>query len=132
MAKAKEKKKKKVEDTEVEPGTAVATARFVRISARKMRLVADLVRGKKLDEARSILAFSPRAAAKVVDKTIASAAANAENNHDLSSDELFVRSILVNEGPTFKRYRPRAMGRANRIRKRTSHLTVELAERKEG
>ena len=138
MAEEKKKKTKKKADEAreapeaVEAGSALATAKYVRISARKMRLVADLVRGKRLAEARSILAFSPRAAAKVVDKTIASAAANAENNHDLSSDELFVRSIFVNEGPTFKRFKPRAMGRANRIRKRTSHLTVELAERKEG
>lgn len=131
--KKKQTKKKAEKAVEATPaGNALATAKYVRISARKMRLVADMVRGKGLAEARSILAFSPRAAAKVVDKTIASAAANAENNHDLSSDELFVRSIYVNEGPTFKRFRPRAQGRAFRIRKRTSHLTVELAERKEG
>ena len=109
-----------------------ATARYVRVSARKMRLVADTVRGKDIAAARTTLAFSTRAAAKVVDKVIASAAANAENNHDMSVDELFVSSIYVNEGPTLKRFRPRAMGRANKIRKRTSHVTVELAPRKEG
>lgn len=139
--KAKEEKPAKkaaeataAEDLEeaAEPGSARATAKFQRVSARKLRLVADMVRGKKLAEARSILAFSPRAGARIIDKTIASAAANAENNHDLSSDELFVRTIFVNEGPTLKRFRPRAMGRAYRIRKRTCHLTVELAERKEG
>lgn len=121
-----------VEETVEEPGSASATAKYQRVSARKLRLLADMVRGRKLAEARSILAFSPRAGAKIVDKTIASAAANAENNHDLSSDELFVRSIYVNEGPTLKRFQPRAMGRAFRIRKRSCHLTVELAERKEG
>lgn len=132
MAKEEKKKKEKIKGTAEEAGSAFATAKYVRVSARKMRLVADLVRGKKIAEARSALAFSPKAAAKIVDKTIASAVANAENNHDLSGDELFVQSIYVNEGPTLKRFRPRAMGRAARIRKRTSHLTVELAERKEG
>lgn len=144
MAEDKKKKKAKsaekpaketadvVAETVEEPGAASATAKYQRVSARKLRLVADMVRGRKLAEARSILAFSPRAGAKIVDKTIASAVANAENNHDLSSDELFVRSIYVNEGPTLKRFQPRAMGRAFRIRKRSCHLTVELAERKEG
>lgn len=130
MAKAS-RQQKEVEKAE-KAESAFATSRYVRVSARKMRLVADQVRGKKIAEARSVLAFSTKAAAKVVDKTIASAAANAENNHDLSGDELYVRSIYVNEGPTLKRFRPRAMGRATKIRKRTSHLTVELAERKEG
>ncbi|HZD39354.1 MAG TPA: 50S ribosomal protein L22 [Terriglobales bacterium] len=136
--KKKETRKKNKEAAQAAPepveeaGSASATAKYVRVSARKMRLVADQVRGKRLAEARSILAFSPRAAARVVDKAIASAAANAETNHDLSSDELFIRNIYVNEGPTLRRFQPRAMGRANRIRKRTSHLTVELAERKEG
>lgn len=113
-------------------GSARATARYVRISPRKMRLVADMVRGKDVAQAKVALAFSTRAAAKVVDKVIASAVANAENNHDLSRDELIVRKIFVNEGPTLKRFQPRAMGRAFRIRKRTSHVTVELAPRKEG
>lgn len=136
MAKAKTDKKKKEQEAEAvaAPATssALATAKYQRVSARKVRLVADMVRGKQLADARSILAFSTRAAAKIVDKTIASAAANAENNHDMNGDELYVKSIYVNEGPTFKRFQPRAMGRAYRIRKRTSHLTVELSERKEG
>ncbi|MHB1412499.1 MAG: 50S ribosomal protein L22 [Thermoleophilia bacterium] len=140
MADKKKKADKKTEpkkagrkNAEVEAVEAVrATAKHVRVSARKMRLVADTVRGKDLAAARTTLAFSTRAAAKVVDKVIASAAANAENNHDLSVDDLFVSSIFVNEGPTLKRFRPRAMGRASRIRKRTSHVTVELAPRKEG
>lgn len=131
MAEDKKKISKETEEAPPAKGSAFATAKYVRISARKMRLVADMVRGHDLARARSILAFSTRAAAKVVDKAIASAAANAENNHDLSGDELYVKSIIVNEGPTLKRFRPRAMGRASRIRKRTSHLTVELAERKE-
>lgn len=124
-AKAKEEQEEAVRSVK-------ATARYIRISARKLRLVADLVRGKKADEARTILGFTPRNGAKVVDKLIASALANAENNHDLSGDDLYVKSIYVNEGPTMKRYRARALGRAYRIRKRTSHVTVELASREEG
>lgn len=138
MAEDKKKVKKTAASKEKEeaaysatPAAAVATAKYVRVSARKMRLVADQVRGKDIAKARSILAFSTKATAKVVDKALASAVANAENNHDMSGDELYVKSIFVNEGPTLKRFRPRAMGRAARIRKRTSHLTVELAERKE-
>lgn len=128
MAKKAEKENKEV----AAAGFARATARYVRVSPRKMRLVADMVRGKDIAQAKTTLAFSTRAAAKVVDKVIASAVANAENNHDLSRDELIVRKIYVNEGPTLKRFQPRAMGRAFRIRKRTSHVTVELAPRKEG
>jgi len=128
-------KKKKSEKGAVEPeeaGTATATAKYVRVSARKMRLVADMVRGKGVAEARTVLAFSTKNAAKVVTKVLGSAVANAENNHDMSADELFISTILVNEGPTLKRIRPRAMGRAFRVRKRTCHVTVELASRKEG
>jgi ribosomal protein L22 len=128
-------KKKKVEEEAVEPeeaGTARATAKYVRVSARKMRLVADMVRGKGVGEARTVLAFSTKNAAKVVTKVLGSAVANAENNHDMSGDDLYISTILVNEGPTLKRIRPRAMGRAFRIRKRTCHVTVELSSRKEG
>lgn len=128
MAKKAEKENMETEVT----GSARATARYVRVSPRKMRLVADMVRGKDVAQAKTALAFSTRAAAKVVDKVIASAVANAENNHDLSRDDLVVRQIFVNEGPTLKRFQPRAMGRAFKIRKRTSHVTVELAPRKEG
>ncbi|RJQ44649.1 MAG: 50S ribosomal protein L22 [Gaiellales bacterium] len=109
-----------------------ATAKHVRISARKLRLVADLVRGQDIARARTTLSFTPKGGAAVIDKLIASATANAENNHDMSADELFIKSIYVNEGPTMKRYRPRALGRAYRIRKRSSHVTVELASREEG
>ncbi len=133
MAETKTKKKKEEKATEPEEqGTATATARYVRISPRKMRLVADMVRGKDVADAQTTLAFSTRHAAKVVSKVIGSAVANAENNHDMSGDELFVEKIFVNEGPTLKRIRPRAMGRAFRIRKRSCHVTVELASRKEG
>lgn len=123
----------KVKEQEEETRRNVsATAKHVRISARKLRLVADLVRGQDIARARTTLSFSPKNGAKVIDKLIASATANAENNHDMSADELFVKSIYVNEGPTMRRYRARALGRAYRIRKRTSHVTVELASREEG
>jgi large subunit ribosomal protein L22 len=104
-----------------------AIAKFVRIAPRKARLVADEVRGKSYPEAVSTLEFTNKRAAKVVGDVINSAAANAEHNDGADPDELFVREIRVDEGPTIKRYRPRAMGRATMIRKRTSHISVELA-----
>jgi ribosomal protein L22 len=103
-----------------------ARARFVRVAPRKARLVADQVRGLPVDAAQTLLRFSPRSAAQDIAKLIASAAANAENNHDLIADELVVKDISVDEGPTLKRYRPRALGRATRINKRTSHIKVAL------
>lgn len=120
------KGRKKAAEPEPQAESVSATARYVRISPRKLRLVADLVRGKPVDEARTVLAFTPKDAARVVDKLIASAVANAENNYDMNADDLLVSSIFVNEGPTMKRWRARAMGRASRIKKRTSHLSVEL------
>lgn len=117
---------------EAAPEMVSATARYVRISARKLRLVADLVRGKQIEEARTVLAFTPKGGAKIVEKLIGSAVANAENNNDMSADELYISGIYVNEGPTLKRWRARAMGRASRINKRTSHITVELTPREEG
>jgi ribosomal protein L22 len=108
-----------------------ASARYVRISPRKVRLVADQVRGKHIDEARSLLQFSPRSAAADVAKVIESAAANAEANHDLIGDEMIVHEIRVDEGPTLKRFRPRAMGRATPIHKRTSHISVALTPEEE-
>ncbi|MFM8519719.1 MAG: 50S ribosomal protein L22 [Solirubrobacterales bacterium] len=108
-----------------------ATARFVRVSPRKVRLVADQVRGKHIDDARALLSFSPRSAAGEVSKVIESAAANAEANHDLIGDEMVVREIRVDEGPTIKRFRPRAMGRATPINKRTCHISVALAPEEE-
>ena len=103
-----------------------ATARYVRIAPRKARLVADGVRGKSYPEAASILRFTNKRAARIIGDVINSAAANAEHNMDADPDELFVREIRVDDGPTIKRYRARAMGRATMIRKRTSHITVEL------
>jgi len=132
MAKAAEKKKDTGEELEEQVTMASATARFVRISPRKLRLVTDMVRGKSVADARSVLAFTPRGGSVVVEKVISSAVANAENNFDMSGDDLYVSSIYVNEGPTLKRFRPRAMGRAARIRKRTSHITVVVTQRKEG
>jgi ribosomal protein L22 len=106
--------------------TVHAQAKYVRTSARKARLVCDHIRGKDVAEARAILAFTPRAAAKAWIKLLESAVANAEHNHELVGEELRIYSVHADEGPTLKRYRPRAMGRATRIRKRTSHLSITL------
>jgi len=103
-----------------------AQAKYVRTSARKARLVCDHIRGKDVVEARAILAFTPRGAAKPWLKLLESAVANAEHNHELVGEELRIESVHADEGPTLKRFRPRAMGRATRIRKRTSHLTITL------
>jgi ribosomal protein L22 len=110
-------------------GTVVvrAQAKYVRHAPRKARLVVDHIRGKSIDEARAILQHTPRAAAVDVLKLLESAVANAENNHELVADELVIRKAYVDEGPTLKRYRPRALGRATRIRKRTSHMTIQLS-----
>jgi ribosomal protein L22 len=108
------------------PPLVRAHAKYVRTSARKARLVCDHIRGKSVDEARAILAFAPRAAARDWSKLLESAVANAEHNHELVGDELRVKDVHADEGPTLKRYRPRAMGRATRIRKRTSHLSITL------
>jgi len=107
---------------------ARATAKFVRVSPRKARLVADLVRGKSVQDARAILAFATRDAAVPVRKVLESAAANADNNHGMRSDELVLAHVTVDPGPTIKRFRPRAMGRATPILKRTCHITIGLAE----
>jgi ribosomal protein L22 len=110
-------------------GTVIvrAQAKYVRHAPRKARLVVDHIRGKSIDEARAILQHTPRAAAVDVLKLLESAVANAENNHELVADDLVVRKAYVDEGPTLKRYRPRALGRATRIRKRTSHMTIQLS-----
>jgi large subunit ribosomal protein L22 len=102
-----------------------AKAKYVRIAPRKARLVADEVRGKSYPEAVSLLRFTNKRAAKIIGDIVQSAAANAEHNDDVDPDELFVRDIRVDDGPTIKRYRARAMGRATMIRKRTSHISVE-------
>ena len=104
-----------------------ASSRYVRIAPRKARLVADQVRGLHIDKARALLQFSPRGAAHDIGKLIESAASNAENNHDLVADEMRVAEITVDEGPTLKRFRPRALGRATPIHKRTSHIAVALS-----
>ena len=127
MAATKSKKKQEA----VEPVLVRASAKYVRISPRKVRLVADQVRGKHIDDARSLLQFSPRSAADDVLKVLESAAANAEANHDLIGDEMIVHEIRVDEGPTLKRFRPRAMGRATPIHKRTSHISVALTPEEE-
>jgi large subunit ribosomal protein L22 len=108
---------------------AKAVARYVRVAPRKARLVVDLIRGKSIDDARAILRFSPRAAAEIVEKVLNSAVANAERNLHIKSDDLIVGSTFVDEGPTLKRIQPRAMGRAFRINKRTSHITVVVNQR---
>ena len=106
-----------------------AQARFVRVTPMKARLMVDLIRGLHVEEARRVLQFTPRAAALPVRKVLDSAVANAEHNHQLPADTLFVAKTFVDEGPTLKRYRPRALGRAYRIRKRTSHITVIVDSR---
>jgi ribosomal protein L22 len=108
-----------------------AHARYVRTSARKARMVCGHIRGKSVQEARAILAFTPREAARDWSKLLESAVANAESNHELLEDDLIIREAYADEGPTIKRFRPRAMGRATPIRKRTSHLTITLTPRPE-
>ena len=108
---------------------AVATLKNARISARKVKIVADLIRGKDAKEALAIVKFTPKAASEVLEKLLKSAIANAENNHGMSSNNLYVAEIYANQGPTMKRIRPAAKGSAVRIRKRTSHITIKLRER---
>jgi ribosomal protein L22 len=108
-----------------------AHAKYVRTSARKARLVCDHIRGKSVVEARAILAHTPRAVAEDWEKLLNSAVANAEHNHELLGDDLKILSVTADEGPTLKRFRPRAMGRASRIRKRTSHLSIALTPKEQ-
>ena len=110
---------------------ARATAKYVRVSPLKARLVVDQVRGKDIATAREILMFSERAVSEVVEKVLNSAVANAENNHGMRTNNLVVKTAYVNEGPTLKRIRPRAKGSASPIRKRTSHITIIVAPREE-
>jgi ribosomal protein L22 len=109
--------------------TVRARARYVRHAPRKARLVIDHIRGKDVGQARAILMHTPRAASRDVLKLLDSAIANAENNHDLVADDLKIGKAYVDEGPTLKRFRPRALGRATQIRKRTSHMTIELVSK---
>jgi large subunit ribosomal protein L22 len=111
---------------------AKAVARTVRIAPRKARLVVDLIRGKQVGEAVAILNHTPKAASPVVQKLLKSAVANAEHNYEMDANNLVVAQVFVDEGPTMKRFRPRAQGRASAINKRTSHITIVLSEKKEG
>ena len=104
-------------------------ARYVRVSPQKARLVVDLIRGKRVEEALGILEFTPKKAARTVAKTLRSVVANAENTQSLDVDSLYVKEIQVGAGPTAKRFLPRAHGRATKIRKRTSHITIVLDEK---
>jgi large subunit ribosomal protein L22 len=111
---------------------AKAVARTVRIAPRKARLVVDLIRGKQVGEAVAILNHTPKAASPIVEKLLKSAVANAEHNYEMDVNNLVVAQVFVDEGPTMKRFRPRAQGRASAINKRTSHITIVLSEKKEG
>lgn len=111
---------------------AKAVSKTVRIAPRKARLVIDLIRGKQVGEALSILKFTPKAASPVIEKVLNSAIANAEHNYDMDANDLVVEKAYVDEGPTLKRFRPRAMGRASQINKRTSHITIVVSDQKEG
>lgn len=118
--------KKRSSDNGATPPVVRAHAKYVRSSARKARLVCDHIRGKSVEEARAILAYTPRHVARDWSKLLESAVANAEHNHELDGDDLVIKAAHADEGPTLKRFRPRAMGRATPIRKRTSHLTILL------
>ena len=108
---------------------AKATLKYARISSRKVKIVADLVRGKTVDEALAIMKYTPKASSEVLEKLLNSAIANAENNHYMTRANLYIAEIYANQGPTLKRIRPAAKGSAVRIRKRTSHITIVLRER---
>lgn len=111
---------------------AKAVARYVRIAPRKVRLVIDLIRGKQVGEAIAILKHTPKGASPVIEKVLLSAVANAEHNFEMNPDSLIISKVTCDEGPTLKRFRPRAQGRASRINKRTSHITLVVTEKKEG
>ena len=108
---------------------ARAVAKYIRISPRKMKFVCDMVRGKHVDEALAILKFHPGKGAKILEKVVKSAVANAENNFDMDRDKLYVSNAYANQGPTLKRWRPRAKGAAYKILKRSSHVCVVVKER---
>ena len=115
----------KTENTALE---AKAVLKYARISSRKVKIVADLIRGKQVDEALAIIKFTPKASSEILEKLLKSAIANAENNHGMNRGNLIVSEIYANQGPTLKRIRPAAKGSAVRIRKRTSHVTIKLVE----
>lgn len=108
---------------------AEATLKYARISSRKVKIVADLIKGKNVDEALATVKYTPKASSEIIEKLLKSAIANAENNHNMAHEKLYVAEIYANQGPTLKRIRPAAKGSAVRIRKRTSHITIVLKER---
>ena len=110
---------------------AKAVEKYIRMSPRKIRYVVDMIKLRKIEDAVDVLSLTPKKAAVIVKKAIQSAVANATENHKMKEEDLFISKILVNEGPTLKRFRPRARGRATRIRKRTSHLSVYVSNGKE-
>lgn len=115
-------------ENEVDMIEAKAVLKYARISSRKVKIVADLIRSKKIDEALTTLKFAPKASSEILEKLLKSAIANAENNHFMDRSKLYVAEIYANQGPTLKRIRPAAKGSAVRIRKRTSHITIVLRE----
>ena len=119
----------KQEEVQKEVLQAVATLKYARISSRKVKIVADLIRGKNVEEALAIVKFTPKASSAIIEKLLKSAIANAENNHGMKHENLYVAEIHANQGPTLRRIRPAAKGSAVRIRKRTSHITIVLRER---
>ncbi len=118
-----------MEELEGMKAEAKATLNYARISSRKVKIVADLIRGKNVEEALSIVKYAPKASSEIIEKLLKSAIANGENNFGLNSKDLYVAEIYANQGPTLKRIRPAAKGSAVRIRKRTSHITIVLRER---
>lgn len=124
--KTKKVAEKKIETSEVKEAKAIL--KYERISSRKIKIVADLMRGKDIDEALAIVKFAPKSGAAILEKVLKSAIANAENNHGMEHSKLYVAEVYANQGPTLKRIRPAAKGSAVRIRKRTSHITVVLRE----
>ena len=125
MQKEESKKEEKVQEIL----EARATLKYARISSRKVKIVIDLIRGKNVDEALAIVKFTPKASSEVIEKLLKSAIANAENNHGMAHEKLYVAEVYANQGPTLRRIRPAAKGSAVRIRKRTSHITIVLKER---
>ncbi len=129
MAKGHRSQIKKERNEKQKDRRAQAHAKFVRVSNTKAKIVLDQIKGKSIGEAMGILAYSPRYAAEIIEKVLKSAVANAENNLELDVDRLYVEDVVANQGPTLKRIRPRAQGRAYRINKRTAHISIYLNER---
>lgn len=129
MAKGHRSQIKKERNEQNKDRRAQAHAKFVRVSNTKAKIVLDQIKGKSVGEAMGILAYSPRYAAEIIEKVLKSAIANAENNLELDVNKLYVEEVVANQGPTLKRIRPRAQGRAYRINKRTAHISIYLNER---